>query len=167
MKAIVAVDLNWGIGCNNKLLQAIPEDMKFFKEKTLGKIVVMGRKTFESLPGKKPLKDRINIVLSKKQSFKDERVIICRNLHELIQEMKKYNADDIYVIGGELVYKQLLQYCKECYVTKIQNEYTADTYFTNLDENEMWELIDISDTKKYNDIQFNFVKYINKHLEVY
>ena len=100
MKAIVAVDLNWGIGCGGKLLQTIPEDMKFFKQKTSGKVVIMGRETFESLPGKSPLKDRINIVLSRSKSFCDDRITVCRSLEELFREIKKYHTDDVYLIGG-------------------------------------------------------------------
>ena len=121
MKAIVAVDLNWGIGYRGNLLQRIPEDMKFFKQMTLGKVVIMGRETFESLPGKEPLKDRINIVLSKDECFTNEKVTICRSLDELFYELKKYNSDDVFVIGGESIYTQLLPYCSEVYVTKIDN----------------------------------------------
>lgn len=90
MKIIVAVDLNWGIGCDGKLLQHIPEDMKFFKEKTIGNVVVMGRETFESLPGKNPLKDRVNIVLSRDRSFKDDRLIICNSIEDTLKELQKY-----------------------------------------------------------------------------
>lgn len=161
MKAIVAVDLNWGIGCGGRLLQMIPEDMKFFKEKTLGKVVIMGRETFESLPGKAPLKDRINIVLSKNESFCDDRLIICGSLEELFHEIEKYNTDDIFVIGGGAVYTQLLPYCTEVYVTKIQNTYSADKHFPDLDNIDTWELVSVSDTKEYNNIQYNFLKYVN------
>lgn len=161
MKAIVAVDLNWGIGCGGKLLQMIPGDMKFFKQKTLGKIVVMGRETFESLPGKAPLKDRINIVLSKNEFFKDDRIIICRSLNELFHEIGKYHSDDVFIIGGESVYTQILPYCTEVYVTKIQNAYPADKYFTNLDKEKTWELTSVSDSKEFNHIQYCFLKYIN------
>lgn len=161
MKAIVAVDLNWGIGCRGNLLQRIPEDMKFFRQVTLGKVVIMGRETFESLPGKEPLKDRINIVLSKNVCFKNEKVMVCYSLDELFQELKKYNSDDVYVIGGESVYAQLLQYCKEAYVTKIESKYIADKYFINLDKEENWDLVSTSELKSYNNIQYRFLKYLN------
>ncbi|MDF2522541.1 MAG: dihydrofolate reductase region [Clostridiales bacterium] len=164
MKAIVAVDLNWGIGCRGNLLQRIPDDMKFFKQMTLGKVVVMGRETFESFPGKEPLKDRINIVLSKNKSFENEKVIICRELDELFHELKKYNQEDVFVIGGESIYTQLLPFCTEAYVTKIENTYEADKYFTNLDEEETWELASIGDKKIYNDIYFSFLKYVNNRV---
>lgn len=167
MKAIVAVDLKWGIGCGGKLLQMIPEDMKFFKEKTLGKVVIMGRETFESLPGKAPLKDRINIVLSKNESFCDDRLIVCRSLEEVFNNIEKYNTDDIYVIGGEAIYNQLLPYCTEAYVTKIHSIYPADKFFVNLEEEKVWNLISVSNKKEYNNIKYEFVKYANKQLELY
>ncbi len=162
MKAIVAVDLNWGIGCSGNLLQWIPEDMKFFKQMTLGKVVIMGRETFESLPGKEPLKDRINIVLSKNEGFTNEKIIICHSLGALFLEIRKYNLDDIFVIGGESVYAQLLSYCTEAYVTKIKRKYVADKHFTNLDKEEKWELVSTGDLKNYNDIEYSFLKYVKK-----
>ncbi|HHV99383.1 MAG TPA: dihydrofolate reductase [Clostridiaceae bacterium] len=163
MKAIVNVDLNWGIGYKGNLLQRIPEDMKFFKKTTIGKVVVMGRKTFESLPGQEPLKDRVNIILSAKGEFGDDRLIVCRSLGELFAELKKYPGDDIFIIGGESVYSLLLPYCSEAYVTKVQNTYEADTYFKNLDEDESWELVTESETKDYNGIKFKFVTYENRN----
>mgnify|MGYP001286531197 CR=1 FL=1 len=164
MKAIVAVDLNWGIGCGGKLLQMIPEDMRFFRQKTLGKIVVMGRETFESLPGKEPLKDRTNIVLSKNGCFKNEKLTICRSLEELFQELKKYNLDDVFVIGGESIYMQLLPYCTEAYVTKIENKYVADKYFVNLNEDKTWKMISGSDLKNHNDIKYSFLTYVKQEI---
>ncbi|OPZ91571.1 MAG: Dihydrofolate reductase [Firmicutes bacterium ADurb.Bin419] len=165
MKAIVAVDLNWGIGCKGNLLQRIPEDMKSFKQMTLGKVVVMGRETFESLPGKEPLKDRINIVLSKEKKFTNEMLTICRSLEELAQELKKYNSDDVFVIGGESVYTRLLPYCSEAYVTKINKSYIADKYFCNLDEEQTWETVSTGTLQTYKDIQFKFVKYLNNKVD--
>ena len=161
MKAIVAVDLNWGIGCGGNLLQRIPEDMKFFKQMTLGKVVVMGRETFDSLPEKAPLKDRVNIVLSKSAVSGDNGVIICRSLKELFKQIEKYNTENVFIIGGESVYTQFLPYCEEAYVTRIQNEYLADKYFINLDKEKSWELKSVSDSKKYKDIQYYFVTYVN------
>ncbi|KUO70042.1 MAG: dihydrofolate reductase [Desulfosporosinus sp. BRH_c37] len=160
MKIIVAVDLNWGIGYRGNLLQRIPEDMKLFKQMTLGKVVIMGRETFESLPGKEPLKDRVNIVLSKNECFNNEKVTICRSLKELFFELEKYNSNDVFVIGGESIYSQLLSSCTEAYVTKIENKYVADKYFIDLDKSEAWKLISTSNLQKYENIQYKFVKYI-------
>ncbi|MDD4439990.1 MAG: dihydrofolate reductase [Tissierellia bacterium] len=167
MNAIVAVDLNWGIGYRGKLLERIPEDMKFFKQMTLGKVVVMGRETFESLPGNDPLKDRTNIVLSKNKNFKNEKVIVCRTLTELFLELEKYNLDDVFVIGGESIYTQLLPYCAEAYVTRIEQTYEADKYFANLDKEGNWKIVSAGDSKNNNNIQFSFLKYINAGLSVF
>ena len=163
MKAIAAVDLNWGIGYRGNLLERIPEDMKFFKKTTLGKIVIMGRETFESLPGKEPLKDRINIVLSRSGHISDKRVTICRSLNELSHELEKYPSEDAFVIGGESVYTQLLPSCTEAYITKIENIYKSDKYFINLDKEETWNIMFKSESKDYNNIQYSFVKYVKNY----
>ena len=164
MKAIVAVDLNWGIGCGGKLLQSIPEDMKFFKEKTIGNVVVMGRETFESLQGKNPLKDRINIVLSRSESFNDDRLIICNSIDETLNELQKYENDKIFIIVGESVYKQFLPYCDELYVTKIYNKYEADRFFPNIDIMSNWDLVKESEVKEYNNVRYVFSTYKNNSL---
>lgn len=161
MKAIVAVDANWGIGCGGRLLQHIPEDMKFFKQTTLHKVVIMGRETFESLPGQEPLKDRVNIVLSRKADFIHEKVTICRSLPELFQTIAPYDTDDVFVIGGESVYTQLLPHCSAAFVTKIEKPYVADKFFVNLDEEENWRLVAAGETKSYQDICFGFYTYAN------
>lgn len=160
MKAIVAVDLNWGIGNKGNLLTRIPEDLKYFKEMTIGKVVVMGRATFEALPNKEPLKDRINIVLSRNLSFQNESLIICRSVEELLIELKKYNAEDIFIIGGEAVYEQLLPLCEEAYVTKIEASYEADRHFVNIDKLETWKLVTIGEENEYEGIKFRFLKYV-------
>lgn len=161
MKAIVAVDLNWGIGYQGELLQRLPEDLKFFKQMTLGKVVVMGRKTLDSLPGRQPLKDRINIVLSNTESFRSEKVTFCRSMSDLFRQLEQYHTDDVFVIGGESIYSQLLPLCTEVYVTKILNKYVADKHFTNLDEDVKWRVDSISDIHHYDSIQYCFVKYLN------
>ena len=162
MKIIVAVDSNWGIGCDGNLLQHIPEDMKFFKEKTIGNVVVMGRETFESLPGKNPLNGRVNIVLSRNNSFKDDRLTICKSIEETFKELEKYNNDEIFIIGGETIYKQFLPYCDELYITKIKNKYKADRFFPNVDIMENWELVEASEVKEYKDIKYIFSRYLKK-----
>ncbi|NLM13106.1 MAG: dihydrofolate reductase [Epulopiscium sp.] len=163
MNLIVAVDNNWGIGCRGDLLQRIPEDMKYFKEKTLGKVVVMGRTTFESLPNKKPLKDRINIILTTNKAYKVDGAIICHSLEKLLDVLKGYSDDEIYIIGGESIYNLLLPYCSRAYVTKIKNQYEADTFFPNLDKKEEWKLVEEGDLKEYKDILFQFTIYENLH----
>ncbi|KUO68090.1 MAG: dihydrofolate reductase [Clostridia bacterium BRH_c25] len=167
MKAIAAVDLNWGIGYKGNLLQRIPEDMKFFKQMTLGKVVIMGRETFESLPGKEPLKDRTNIILSRKECYGDDRIIVCHSLNEVFHEIKKYKTEDVFAIGGESVYAQLLPFCTEAYITRIENKYTADKFFTDLDKDEAWEIVSASDLQVYKGINYKFVKYVNNKVAYY
>lgn len=165
MKAIVAVDLNWAIGCKGRLLISIPEDLKFFKSMTLGKVVVMGRETFESLPGRKPLKDRHNIVLTRTGNYTHDDLTICRSINQLFNELAKFPTEDVFVIGGEKVYNQLLPYCSEAYVTKIEDTFAADTFFPNLDEMEDWQLVAVSDLKFFGDTKYRFTKYVNKRVK--
>ena len=159
MNLIVAVDKNWAIGKGNKLLVSIPQDMKFFRETTMGKVVVMGRKTLESFPGGQPLKKRVNIVLTKDKNYDVKDAIVVHSVEELLDELKKYNEEDIYVIGGESIYRQLLPYCKLAHVTKIDHAYEADTYFPNLDEMEDWEVTGVSDEQTYFNLEYEFVRY--------
>ena len=159
MNLIVAVDKNWAIGKDNKLLVSIPQDMKFFRETTIGKVVVMGRKTLESFPGGQPLKQRTNIVLTRDKKFTAKDAIIVHDVDELLEELKKYNSEDIYVIGGESIYRQLLPYCDLAHVTKINHAYEADTYFPNLDEKDEWVVTGVSDEQTYFNLEFEFVRY--------
>lgn len=159
MNLIVAVDKNWAIGNDNKLLVSIPQDMKFFRETTMGKVVVMGRKTLESFPGGQPLKKRTNIVLTRDKNYQVKDAIVVNTVDELLQELKKYDEDEIYVIGGESVYRQMLPYCKVAHVTKINHAYEADTYFPNLDEKDEWVVTGVSDEQTYFNLEYEFVRY--------
>ena len=161
MNAIVAVDKNWGIGKDNSLLFRIPEDLKFFKSMTLGKIVVMGRKTLESLPGGKPLKDRTTVVLSSSLNNLDG-VITAKNPQELEIILSNYNTEDIMICGGEMVYKLLLPLCDKAYVTKIEEEKEADKFFPNLDALTDWQLKESSEQKEHNGTKFTFNTYTKR-----
>jgi len=134
MKAIVAVDKKWGIGKNNELLFSIPEDMKYFRTTTLNKTVVMGGNTLRSFPNGNPLKNRVNIVLSKTVDRDD--LVVVRSYLELFDELKKRADEEIFIIGGASVYKEMLLYCEEILVTKIDADGDADVFFTNLDEHK-------------------------------
>ncbi len=159
MNLIVAVDKNWAIGKSNKLLVSIPADMKFFRETTMGNVVVMGRKTLESFPGGQPLKKRTNIVLTKDKNYKVKDAIVVNSIEELLEELKKYNSESIYVIGGESIYRQLLPYCDMAHITKIDHAYEADTFFPNLDEDKEWELTGVSEEMTYFDLEYVFARY--------
>ncbi|MCI8282889.1 MAG: dihydrofolate reductase [Lachnospiraceae bacterium] len=159
MNLIAAVDKNWAIGLNNKLLVRIPEDQKFFRETTTGKVVVMGRKTLESFPGGLPLKNRINIVLTRDRNYKAKDVILVYSLEELREELQKYSSEDIYVIGGESIYRQLLDDCDVAHITKIDYAYEADAWFPNLDERGEWEIRADSEEQTYFDLEYYFYRY--------
>ena len=159
MNLIVAVDRNWAIGKNNKLLVSIPDDTKFFRETTTGKVVVMGRKTLESFPGGKPLKNRVNIVLTRDDNYKADGAVIVHSKEALDKELKKYDSDDIYVIGGESIYRLLLDECDRAFVTYVDYAYDADTYFPNLDEASNWKLAEESEEQTYYAIELYFRTY--------
>ena len=162
MNVIAAVDKNWAIGKNNKLLVSIPADMKFFRETTTGKVVVMGRKTLESFPNGLPLKNRTNIVLTSNPAYEVQGAVVVHSKEELDRELKKYNSSDVYVIGGESIYRLLLSECDTAHITKISYEYEADAYFPNLDEDTDWEIVGDSEEQTYFDLEYYFYKYQRK-----
>ena len=159
MNLIAAVDANWAIGSKNKLLVSITDDMKFFRQTTTGKVVVMGRKTLESFPNGQPLKNRVNIVLTSEKNYKVKDAIVVHDLDELHKELEQYNSEDVYVIGGESIYRQLLDECDVAHITKIDYAYDADAYFPNLDEKEEWQITEDSDEQTYFDLEYYFLKY--------
>ncbi|MFV0517679.1 MAG: dihydrofolate reductase [Aminipila sp.] len=161
MKIIVAVDKNWGIGKDNGLLTYIPDDLKYFKEKTLDKVVVMGRRTLESLPGAKPLPKRTNIVLTSDKDYKVD-CHVCHSTKELEEQLENYESDNVYIIGGAKVYKDFLSDCDTCFVTKIDKAFEPDRYFDNLDENKDFELFWESEVKEHNGIKYRFTEYRRK-----
>lgn len=135
MKLIVAVDKNWAIGKNNKLMWSIPADMKFFRETTQGNVVIMGRKTLESFPQGQPLKNRVNIVISRKPDYQVKGAVVVHSVEEAVEESKKYEGE-VFVIGGESIYRAMLPYCDTALVTKIDHAFDADTYFPSLDQDD-------------------------------
>ncbi len=159
MNLIVAVDKNWAIGYQNQLLVSIPSDMKFFREKTMEKVVVMGRKTLESFPNGMPLKNRVNIVLTKSETYQVKDAVMVHTVDQLMEELKQYPSENVFVIGGESIYRLLLPYCDTAYVTKIDHEFQADTYFPNLDQEEGWELVETSEENTCFDLEYYFTKY--------
>lgn len=158
MKIIVAVDKNWAIGKDNKLLVSIPADMKFFRETTKGNVVVMGRKTLESFPQGQPLQKRVNIVISRNKDYQVKGAVVVHSIEEAMEEAKKYEGE-IFVIGGESIYRAMLPYCQTALVTKIDHAYEADTYFPNLDEDPEWELTGETEEQTYFDLEYVFRKY--------
>lgn len=156
MNLIVAVDENWGIGKNGGLLTHLPGDMKYFRETTKEHVVVMGRKTLESFPDGKPLKNRTNLVLTRNGDYRPEGVILCHDVPEVLEQLKAYEEGDIFIIGGGTVYRQFLPYCKKAYVTYIYRAFDADTDFPNLDQDSQWKLSDVSETQEHKGIRYEF-----------
>ncbi len=162
MNLIANVDSRWAIGKDGRLLVRIPADLQFFRETTTGKVVVMGRKTLEALPNGQPLKNRTNIVLTRDKSCRVRDALTVFSMEELWAELKKYPSEDVYVIGGESVYRQLLDACDVAYITKDDYTYSADTFFPNLDELPEWELTERSEEQTYFDLIYHFLKYEKK-----
>lgn len=167
MNLIVNADKNWGIGKNNSLLIRIPEDMKFFRRMTKGNVIVLGRRTLESFPGGTALPDRTNIVLSKKKDLKTGGATVVNDIDALFEILKEYDDDEIFVVGGESVYRELLPYCRKAYVTRPDYAYDADAHFPNLDELENWVKTQESEEQTYFDIVYTFDVYENNDVKDY
>lgn len=159
ISAIVSVDENWGIGYNGDLLEHIPEDLKYFKTLTDGNTVVMGRKTWDSLP-KKPLPNRLNIIITSQERHFEEMTAFIP-FSEAVSRLKHSpKEDDWFIIGGGQIYKELLPYCDKVYVTKIFKDHAnVDTYFPNLDESEEWTPAACTDIRQYKDLTYQFWQY--------
>lgn len=160
MNFIVAVDNNYAIGKNGGLIYSLPSDLAYFKKMTSGKVVVMGDKTYLSLP-KRPLPNRINIVLTMGNNEYDGAITV-RNLKELKSVLKQYNSDDVFVIGGASVYNLLMDNCKKAYITKINASRPADTYIRNVEQEGHWKLIQQSENMHENDLDFCFCVFENQ-----
>ena len=167
MKLSVAVDEKWGIGYNNELLFRIPEDLAILKERTLDKVVVMGHNTLKSLPKSAPLKDRTNIILSSNVLLKIDGAIVCNSIEHLFHILKGYYDDEVYVLGGYSVYKELIDYCDEAFVTKILATFTADRFFLDIDKDVNWKLEETSEKREYKGVEYCYCRYLNNNPKEY
>ena len=159
IRAIVHADKKWGIGKNNDMMFSLPKDMKFFRETTSGHTVVMGGKTLRAMPNGKPLKNRVNIVLTRGQVT--ENCVTVRSFDELKAELKARKDKEIYIIGGGEIYKALLPYCHEALVTKVDAVGGAEVFFPNLDELKEWKCAYSSESLESNDYKIKFTTYEN------
>lgn len=147
MKMIVAVDREWGIGNKGDLLARIRADLMNFRNETAGKTVVLGSNTLATFPGGRVLKNRTNIVLHPDPAYAPEGAIVAHSIDELLDILKSYNTDDVYIIGGASVYRQMLPYCDTAYVTKFEKSYEKDVYIPDLDVSDEWILSETSEPK--------------------
>lgn len=159
MKMIVCVSEDFGIGLNNELLFSLPPDMKFFRETTMGKVVIMGRGTLDSFPGGKPLKNRTNIVLTRDENFSREGAEVFHSKEEVIEFVKRFNTDDVFVIGGGQIYEMFRDNCSEVLLTKVRKSVLCDTYFFDIDSDEAWQLENESELMEYDGTSFSFCTY--------
>ncbi|NLM75997.1 MAG: dihydrofolate reductase [Clostridiaceae bacterium] len=156
---IASADKNWGLGKDNKLLVRIPEDLKRFAGFTKGNMIIVGRKTLESFKDKKPLPDRINVVLTRDRTYECEGAVIVHDLNDLEKAVEGYKGD-VYVCGGQSIYTLLLPFCSKALITRIDAEYDADTRLVNLDSHPEWEKVSeepwqVSSTG----VRFKYVEY--------
>lgn len=157
---IVCVSENYGIGNKGELLFSLPPDMKFFRETTLGKIVVMGRGTLDSFPGGKALKNRTNVVLTRSKDFFRENTEVFTSKEAVLDYLKQFNSDDVYIIGGAQIYELFRDVCDEALVTKVKKTVECDAFFFNIDSDKSWSLASESDCMEHEGTLFTFCKYV-------
>ncbi len=159
MNMIVATEKNWGIGKDGQLLTHLSGDLKYFKERTMGKAVVMGRKTLESLPGGRPLPGRTNIVLTANPDYKKEGCIIVRSMDKLRKKCAEFPADGVMIIGGATLYNELMEQCDSLFITKIYEEFEADAFIKNADELPDYKVVWQSEMQEEHGIKYQFFEY--------
>ena len=161
MKIIAAVDNKWAIGKSGKLLVVSTGGYEILREETAGKVVIMGRKTLENLKETdRTFRKNSIIVITSNKNYSVKNAIVCHSIEEALKEASKYDTNDVYVIGGGMIYEQMLDLCDEAHITKIDYTYDADTYFPNLDNNDKWKIAATSDEKTYFNICYEFIKYV-------
>lgn len=162
MKMIVCVAENFGIGLNNDLLFSLPPDMKFFRETTMGKVIIMGRGTLDSFPGGRALKNRTNIILTRDKNFAREGAEVFHSREEILAFVKQFDTDDVFVIGGGQIYEMFRDVCNEALVTKVRKTAVCDTFFFNIDSDPGWYLAKESELMEHEGTEFTFCTYRRK-----
>ena len=159
MNLIASATLDWGIGFENELLFRVSKDMVRFRKMTTGNVVVMGRNTFLSMPNQKPLPNRVNIVLSADRSFCPDGVILARSLEELLEILKAYDSERVFIIGGAAIYALLLPYCDKLYITRFYKTKKADRFLPDLDKSSDWHLQKRSTLHEQDGLYYTFDLY--------
>ena len=159
MNAIVTVDKNWGIGYSGRKLVNIPSDQKRLQELIEGKIIVLGRKTLESFPKQISDYSKLQIVITENNCYSAKNTVVVNSINALLEELKKYKSEDIYILGGESVFNSLIDKCDRVFVTLVDYKYTADAFFTNLDSDNNWKKTFEDEEAVYFDVTYNFAVY--------
>ncbi len=159
MNLIALADRNWGIGYRGKRQVTIPQDQKYFHQLTTGKVLVMGRRTLESLPNGLAPAGRTSIVLSRRPGLQVRHALVVSSAGDALAELQNYESEDIYVIGGESIFKTFLTYCDTAYITKIDRAFESDAYLENLDASGEWKIAAGSDEQTYFNLEFRFLRY--------
>lgn len=162
MNLIAAVDRHWGIGKKGRLLVSIPEDQRLFREETLGKTVIMGRKTLESLPGGKPLYGRKTLVLTRDPDYRVKGAICCHSVEEVLRAVEGTAREHIFVAGGEEIYREFLPYCRTAHITYIDYVYEADRYCPDLDKDPQWIMDLETEEATCFDLCYSFRRYVRR-----
>ncbi|EEI82079.1 dihydrofolate reductase [Anaerococcus tetradius] len=156
MKIILAVDKNWGIGKNGKMLFHIKKDLGHFKELTSGNICIMGRKTYESMGGALP--NRENLILSRNKTYQAPDALVFNDYRDIFSYLEDKDKE-VFVIGGEKIVELFLDFCDEAIITKIYAERLADSFLHNFDSDDRWEVISKSDIMEENGVSFQYIVY--------
>ena len=159
MELIAAVYDDWGIGAGGTQPVALSADRKFFQQTTKGATVIVGRRTVEDFPGKKPLPGRVNILLSRSTQAL-EGFTVCSDVERALAQTK--DASRVFVIGGGSVYRQLLPYCRTAYITKVHAQVVSDTFLPDLDQDPRWQLAEVLQTGEEEGISYEICRYERK-----
>ena len=162
MNLIASAARNWAIGYENKLLVRIPEDMRRFREMTMGKVVVMGRKTLESLPGKKPLSGRINVVCSKTWKGEVPGIFFVSGKEKAMEFLKQFPREDIYIMGGAQIYRLFLPECSTAYITRLEQNFTGDAFLPDLEKEKDWKLEKEGMKRSYSGLEYTYQMFVRK-----
>lgn len=161
MRAIAAADEGWGIGRAGGMLYELPGDLKYFARQTRGGVVIMGRATLRSLPGGRPLRDRVNIVLTRDRAFRAENALVLHDLGALAAAIAPYPPERVFVIGGQSVYEQLIDYCDGALITRVAARRPADRFFPDLDGRAGWMLSGCSPVQQEGGVSYAWCSYKN------
>ena len=161
MNLIVAVDSIWGIGKDDHLLFRIREDMRRFRRLTVGKTIVFGRKTMETFPNGQPLPERKNIVMTRSSTISSCEIQVCRSAGELFQTIRSIPSEEVFIVGGESVYRQFLRFCEFAFVTRVEGVFDADAFFPDLDADSSWQIMEPGEPLHDGTLAYRWVTYHN------